>query len=43
MTPAGTLSDQEGQKRFDELLALLRELAKGIEDGSPSRSNSGTG
>jgi hypothetical protein len=36
MTPVGTLSGDEGEKRFDELLALLRELAKGIEDGSPS-------
>jgi predicted nucleotidyltransferase len=38
MTPAGTLSGEEGEKRFDELLARLRELAKGIEDGFPSHS-----
>jgi predicted nucleotidyltransferase len=43
MTPAGTLSGDEGEKRFDELSALLRELAKGIEDGFPSHSNSGIG
>lgn len=43
MTPAGTLSDGEGEKRFDDLLALLRELARGIDDGFPSRSNSGIG
>jgi predicted nucleotidyltransferase len=41
--PAGTLSDEQGGKRFDELLALLRELAKGIDDGFPSHSNSGIG
>jgi predicted nucleotidyltransferase len=38
MTPAGTLSGDEGEKRFDELSALLRELAKGIEDGFPSHT-----
>jgi predicted nucleotidyltransferase len=38
MIPLGTLSGDEGEKRFDELLALLRELAKGIENGSPSHS-----
>jgi predicted nucleotidyltransferase len=43
MTPTGTLSGDEGGRRFDELLALLRELARGLEDGFPSRSNSAIG
>jgi predicted nucleotidyltransferase len=43
MIPAGTLSDGGGEKRFDELLALLRELARGLEDGFPSHSNSAIG
>jgi predicted nucleotidyltransferase len=38
MTPAGTLSGDEGEKRFDELLGLLQELAKGLDDGFLSRS-----
>ena len=40
MIPAGTLWGEEDEKRFDELLALLRELAKGIEEGLASHSNS---
>jgi predicted nucleotidyltransferase len=36
MTPAGPLSGEEGQKSFDELVTLLGELAKGVEDGFPS-------
>jgi hypothetical protein len=43
MTPAGTLSGEEGERRFDELLALLREFAKGLDDGFPSHGNSGIG
>jgi predicted nucleotidyltransferase len=32
MMPPGTLSDKESENRFDKLLALLRELGKGVED-----------
>jgi predicted nucleotidyltransferase len=32
MMPAGGVSEEESGNRFDELLTLLRELVKGIED-----------
>jgi predicted nucleotidyltransferase len=38
MTPAWILSGEEGERRFDELVTLLRELAKGIDDRFPFHS-----